>query len=56
MNAKLAPSAKHLKTSLPVLTPPSISIGIYLFIWRTEDTIFGRTSIVAGTVSSCLPP
>lgn len=36
--------------------PPSIKIGIYLFLSLTADTIVGRTSIVAGTVSNCLPP
>jgi hypothetical protein len=49
----VAPRAKALKMSVPLLIPPSIKIGILPLI---SSAISGRQSIVDRRLSNCLPP
>ena len=53
INTHLAPNCRHLNTSVPPLTPPSTYISIES---PTALTTSGNISIVALTVSNCLPP
>jgi hypothetical protein len=52
----LAPRARAFKISVPLLTPPSKKIGIFLSLALTAVTISSSTSIVAKVVSNYLPP